>query len=402
MNDDDLLFSGLKVLDVGTWIAAPVATTMLADYGANVIKIEQPGVGDGYRQYALVPGTPKCEVNYCWVMDARNKRSLNLDLKSEDGMAILHQLIDDCDIYVTNQPLALRRRLGLMYEDIAARNPRAIYASLTAYGEKGPERDREGFDLVAWWSRSGLMDQLREPGAGPTPALPGQGDHPTAVAMYASIVTALLRRQRTGKGSLVHTSLLANGLWSNACLAQAQLLGADFTPWKHPVRAGFQRHMYECADGRHLQFSMVRTVEDFDACLVVLEAVELLADERFGTPEDRFANGVAFIEALIPYVRRRTASEWMSLFREAELPVALVAKLEDLATDPQILANAMVLTPPPEFGQGPIVDHPVNVEGLRRVDLSPAPTPGQHSREVLREMGYDDERIDALARHGVI
>ena len=224
MGDADLLFEGLKVLDVGTWIAGPVAATMLADFGAEVTKIELPGRGDGYRHYAHTPGIPDAgEVNYTWLMDARNKRSLTLNLKDPRGKAILEKLIEDCDVYVTNQPQSLRRSLGLTYEELAALNPRMIYASLTAYGETGPERDREGFDLVAYWARSGLMDMVRQPGATPIQSLPGMGDHPTAVALYASIVTALLRRERTGKGSKVHTSLIGNGLWAASCLAQAQL-----------------------------------------------------------------------------------------------------------------------------------------------------------------------------------
>lgn len=402
MAGDDLLFAGLKVLDVGTWIAAPVATTMLADYGAEVIKVELPGAGDAYRVYSGVPSTPSSPHNYCWLLDARNKRSLSLNLKTDEGMAILHRLIEGCDIYVTNQPLALRRALGLMYDDVRKINPKIIYASLTAYGEEGPERDREGFDLVAYWSRSGLMDLVREIGAPPAAALPGMGDHPTAVAMYANIVTALLKRERTGEGSFVHTSLLANGLWSVSCLGQAALLGADFTPFKHPVSGGFQRSVYETADGRFLQFVMVRTVEEFDLLMLALEATELLADPRFEAPELRYANGAQFIEALRPFVRRRPAAEWMALFREMGVPAALVAKVTDLATDPQVLANHMLMQPPPEFGAGPIIDNPLNIEGLKRVPLSPPPALGQHNHEILTGLGFDAAAIDGLAARGVI
>ncbi|MBM4205039.1 MAG: CoA transferase [Gammaproteobacteria bacterium] len=402
MNGDDLLFKGLKVLDVGTWIAAPVATTMLADYGADVIKIELPGVGDAYRIYSGLPSTPASPHNYCWLMDARNKRSLSLNLKTAEGMAILHQLIEGCDIYVTNQPLALRRSLKLMYDDVHSINPRVIYASLTAYGEEGPEQDREGFDLVAYWSRSGLMDLVREIGAAPASALPGMGDHPTAVTMYANIVTALLKRERTGEGSFVHTSLLANGLWSVSCVAQAALLGADFTPFKNPVSGGFQRSVYLTADGRYLHFAMIRTVEEFDLLLLALEATELLADPRFATPELRYANGALFIEALRPYPLKLNAAEWMARFREMGIPAALMARVTDLAVDPQVLANHMIREAPAEFGTGPIIDHPLNVEGLARVPMAPPPALGQHSREILADLGFDETAIADLAARGVI
>ena len=203
--DDAALFAGLKVLDVGTWIAGPVAGTILADFGAEVIKIEMPGVGDAYRQLSGLPMFPDAEENYMWQMDARNKRSLALNLKTEAGMQVLRKLIADCDVYITNQPLPMRRALGLNYEDVKPLNERMIYASLTAYGEQGPEKDREAFDLVAYWSRTGLMDLVRSGDSPPAQSVPGMGDHPSAVTLYAAIVTALLKRERTGKGALGKT-----------------------------------------------------------------------------------------------------------------------------------------------------------------------------------------------------
>lgn len=257
---DPLLFEGLKVIDAATWIAAPVAATMLADFGADVIKIESPDVGDAYRNFASMAGSPNADVNYAWLMDARNKRSLALNLKSEEGIAILRQLVAASDVYITNHPLAMRRKLGLMYEDLAPLNSRLIYASFTAYGEEGPERDREGFDLVAYWARSGLMDMVRASGAEPAMSLPGMGDHPSAVSVYAAIVTALLRRERTGKGGRVHTSLLANGLWSGSTIAQAVFADADFSNFRArsgtflpcPLRGGrwSLATVHHVADGR--------------------------------------------------------------------------------------------------------------------------------------------------------
>ena len=226
----DALFDGLKVVDAGTWIAGPVSSTILADYGADVTKVEMPGDGDAYRRLAHGPGTPNADINYAWAQDARNKRSITINLKTDEGRAILKKLVAQCDVYVTNYPLPMRRRLGLTYDDLKPLNPRMVYASLTAYGEYGPEQDREGFDLVAYWSRSGLMDVVRAPGAKPAHSLPGMGDHPTAISMYASIVTALLHRERTGEGGMVHTSLIANGVWAASCIAGAKFAnGSDFS-----------------------------------------------------------------------------------------------------------------------------------------------------------------------------
>lgn len=396
---DAYLFAGLKVLDVGTWIAAPVAATMLADLGAEVIKVEQPVAGDMYRNYAQFPVSPDSAINYTWALDARNKRSLTLNLKHPEGKAILERLIADCDVYITNQPLPMRRGLGLDYEHLAPLNPRMIYASLTAYGEAGPERDKEGFDLVAYWSRSGLMNQMRHAGTQPVQAMAGMGDHPTAVALYASIVTALLKRERTGEGSKVHTSLLANGLWSASCFAQAVWAQADFSNVPGPR---ITTALYETRDGRWLQFSMVRTEEMFDALLLALGCVEWLADERFATAEDRLQHAETLTGMLRERIREGTAQEWLTAFAEQGVPAALVAEFQDLPDDPQILTNDMAVAPLDDVGMSRVIRDPINVEGAARVGVRRAPDLGEHTDEILAGLGFTPADLQRLRDNGVV
>src|SRR5512139_982608 len=156
------VFAGLRVLDVATVIAGPAAAMMLADFGADVIKIEEPGSGDMLRMLSTIPTTPPdAPSNYLLQMDGRNKRSLTLNLKTPEGQEVLRKLVAACDVFITNQPHSVRRSLNLRYEDLRPLNPRMIYASLTAYGEEGPERERKGFDQLAYWARSGLMDLMR-------------------------------------------------------------------------------------------------------------------------------------------------------------------------------------------------------------------------------------------------
>jgi formyl-CoA transferase len=399
---EELLFGDLKVIDMSSWIAAPVAATMLADFGAQVIKVEPPEAGDGYRNFALMPSSPTSDVNYTWEMDNRNKRSIALNLKTDQGRKVLQQMVAESDVYITNTPQAMRRQWGLTYEDLAQINPNLIYASLTAYGEDGPERDREGFDLVAYWGRSGLMDLVRAPGADPAPAIPGMGDHPTAVSLYASIVTALLSRQRTGKGSHVHTSLLANGMWSASCIAQGVFAEADFTLYHHLAARLFTRLMYEAADGRWLQFSMVRTDEEVDMLFTLIGRPELLLDPRFIDAENRVMNGDVLVQAMREALITQPSDYWMTALTEVGVPVALVGTVSELTKDPQVLANPMTLTPTPEVGMPGVIKHPLNIDGLASCPPGPAPELGEHSKEVLAELGYSDEDIASMESQGVI
>ena len=396
---EQLLLDGLKVLDVSSWIAAPACATMLGDRGATVIKVEPPEVGDAYRGYYQLPLGPDSDVNYTWTLDNHNKRSICLNLKREQGMDILHRLVRECDVYVSNQPLVLRRELRLMYEDLKPLNPRMIYASLTAYGEEGPERDREGFDLVGYWSRSGLMDKMRHAGVEPVQAMAGMGDHPSAVALYASVMTALLHRERTGEGSKVHTSLFANGLWSASCLAQATWADGDFSniPAQRLTTA-----LYQSADGRWLQFSMVRKEEEFDRLVLALDQAHWLADERFATPEARLQNHQACTRLMRQVIRQRTASEWMQIFQEAGVPAALVAEFHDLPSDPQVLANEMAMEPVEDVGMARVIRDPVNVDGLSRVRAKRAPQMGEHTDEILAELGLSAAEIARLREQGVV
>jgi len=399
----ELLFDGLKVLDVGTWIAGPVAGTMLADFGADVIKVEIPGVGDQYRTLSAIPGLPEATSNYMWEMDARNKRSITLNLKAEAGVEILHKLVSECDVYITNQPFPVRDAFGLNYEDLKALNPRMIYASLTAYGEKGPERDKEGFDLVAYWGRSGLMDLVHDAEAIPSQALPGMGDHPSAVSLYAAIVTALLKREKTGEGSMVHTSLLANGIWSASCLAQAGFAAGNYETFRAVRRTRkFPTTSYETADKRYFLFSMVRSPDEIDRLLCCLGLAELLVDDRFSETENLVKNNAELSKIIQARMLEKSAVAWQHLFTEQGIPAVLMTHIEEVVNDPQVYENNIV-KPSGDGVLAPyLISHPVNVDGCEQVSLNRAPELGEHNAEILAYLGYLPDDILKLRASKVI
>ncbi len=218
--------AGLRVIDAASFIAGPVATTILADLGADVVKVEPPD-GDPYRHRT----GEESPYNYRWIVDNRTKRGLALDMRRPEGREVLARLVARADVFVTNLPLDSRERLRIRWEDLRPLNARLVYASVTAYGERGDEAPRTGYDATALWARTGLMDLVRASAdAPPARALPGMGDHPTGITLFAAIMAALYQRERTGRGTMVSTSLMANGLWWNAIQVQAALCGARVEP----------------------------------------------------------------------------------------------------------------------------------------------------------------------------
>src|SRR6201988_5407909 len=198
----DNIFSGLKVVDLASFVAGPGAAVILSDFGSDVIKVEPPS-GDMWRIVFKVPPQPRANENYLWHLDNRNKRGLALDLKSPNAAEVLERLVKWADVLVVNTPPPARKRLKLEYEDVVQWNSRLIYADVTGFGEKGPDAALPGFDITAYWARSGLLSMTREAGQPPTWPVAGSGDKASAVGLYSAIVTARYRRERTGKGAYV-------------------------------------------------------------------------------------------------------------------------------------------------------------------------------------------------------
>jgi crotonobetainyl-CoA:carnitine CoA-transferase CaiB-like acyl-CoA transferase len=396
------IFEGLKVLDCASFIAAPAAATVLSDFGASVIKIEPPGSGDPYRNLPNLPGYPHSEHNFAWLLEARNKRSLALDLARPEGQAVLHRLAAEADVFITNFPPAVRGRLGISYAELAPLNERLIYASFTGYGEKGEEANKPGFDSNAYWARSGLMDLVRaDTETTPARSVAGMGDHPCAMALYGAIVTALYKRERTGKGSHVASNLMANGVWANGVLAQAKLCGAKFSerrPREHALNA--VTNHYRCRDGRWLILSLLNEERQWPTLARCLDREDLVTDARFATKVDRHSRSLELIKLFDEIFATRDLAEWRKRLDGNGLVFGVVGILDDIPTDKQMIDNHVLV--PFEGDTMLTVNSPIWVDGSQKTRPRRPPGVGEHSDEVLREAGYDEAAIRQLRNSGAV
>lgn len=395
------IFDGLKVIDCASYIAAPGAATILADFGADVIKVEPVG-GDIYRKLAGTDGQPDAGENFAWLMANRSRRGLALNLATPEGSEVLRRLVAGADVFITNAPFPARRRLGIDYETLAPLNRRLVYASFSAYGETGPEADKPGFDSNAWWSRSGLMDQVRaESALPPARSVPGMGDNPSAVSLYGAIVTALFRRERTGEGGLASTFLLSNGLWSNSYLAQARLCGADI-PRRLPREEAPNPLMnhYETADGRWLLISLLNPDVQWPVFAGRLGLGDLADDPRFADVAARNANNRELIGLIDRTIITRSLAEWRSRLDGHGLTFGFVATLDDMLEDEQMRASDALV---PLQGEDLLtINSPVFVDGAPKQAPRRAPGIGEHSAEVLSELGYDATAIAGMKARGIL
>lgn len=393
------LLEGLHVVDLASFIAGPAAAAVLGDFGADVVKVEPPHVGDAYRSLSRVPPNPHVDgVNYPWQLDNRNKRSIALNLKSPGARPVLESLVRWADVLVTNFPPRTREKLGLEYDALAPLNPRLIYADVTGFGEEGPDAHQPGFDVTAYWARSGLMDLTRQRDVPPAMNAFGSGDHSTAITLFAGIMTALYRREKTGQGARVTASLLAEGAWAASMWLQAVLVGAKPPrPIDRSDPPNALANMYRTADDRWIVLVFANEDKQVPPFLKAIGHPEAADNPRYADTPSRRAHAAEIVALLDKTFAIRSLAEWREVLDAGGLTYGVVQTLEECAQDPQLLANR-VFVPIDDGSDEPhlTIDSPVRLVQEQKVRPGPAPDLGEHTESVLRDLGFDTAGIEEL------
>ena len=398
----DHLLEKITVIDCASYIAGPAAATIMSDFGARVIKIESPDIGDSYRSLLRLPGLPESDENYPWILTSRNKESLALDLKFKEAHVILHKLIKKADIFITNYPFPIRAKLKINAEDILEENKKLIYASLSPYGEKGEEKDKTGYDATAWWARSGLMHAVRNnSNSEPSSSTPGMGDHPTASALFGAIMMALYKREITGEGSEVSSSLMANGLWSNGIYNQAALCGANFVENTGRGTKGALAEKYKCKDGRWFILVMLNEEREWPLLLRCLKREEVNDDKRFNTREGRAKNSLELMKILDEEFLSKDWGQLKELFEKSGVTFGSISEPYDHINDQQIAENEF-FTKFTDKEDLLTIDSPIFMKNEKKRKPQTAPEIGEHTRQILEELDYNETEIDKLESKKII
>jgi formyl-CoA transferase len=399
------LLSGIRVVEAASMVMVPSVGAALADYGAQVIKLE-PIEGDLNRRGHHIPGMPVHDYEYCFLPDNRGKRSLALDLKAPEARAILRRLVGGADVFLTNHRPKSLEGLGLTWPELQAVNPRLVYAHGTGFGDAGEEIDKPGFDSISYWSRSGIEASLFPLEGWLGSFGYGSGDHPTGMALLSAVMMALFARERSGRGTRVSCSLLASGAWSNAVMLQAKLLGAQFLERRPREDArSFTSVYYRAGDKRLFKMAVVDTLRGWPKVCRAIGRPELANDPRYVTLEERLKEGR--MRELIQLCDRIFASQpmayWQRALDEADVPYSVVATLDDVVADKQLTANGVFVDiDDPVLGRIRSVDTPMQIEGHAKVTRTPAPRLGEHTRAILAELGLGEQEIQSLAQRSVI
>ena len=393
-----LILAGLRVIDAASYVAGPAASTVMADFGADVIKIEPPE-GDSYRRLAA-----RHRTDYNWQLTSRGKRALALDLKQAEGQAVMHNLVKQADVLVVNFNAGQLAEYQLQYELLRQLNPRLIFAQITGYGSRGPDRNKRAFDLAAWWARTGIMDMMKPLGGAPVNGVGGVGDHASAMSLYGVTMMALYDRERTGQGASVSTSLVANGAWSNGMQLQGVIAGFDLglmleaQGYRNPFVLS-----YATRDLGYIVLVGPAPAREWPRLCRALGHPEWLADPRF-VDMQAIMQRRDEVRALFAAAFARLNLDAMAAALEAEdVTFSVLEKNRDVVRDAHLIENEVIVKTDSEHPDYQwTVASPIQVAGQHKRVPTEAPAIGAHSRQIMAELGYAEAEIERLLAAGII
>jgi crotonobetainyl-CoA:carnitine CoA-transferase CaiB-like acyl-CoA transferase len=394
---------GVKVIEMGVWVAGPAAGAILADWGADVLKIEPTAVGDPARLFASMLGAD-LPFNPPFEMDNRGKRSIALDVASREGREIALELVEGADVFLTNVRMAGIERLGFDYASLKRRNPRLIYAAISGYGFDGPDAERAGYDIAAFWARSGIAHMLTQPGQNPPFQRGGMGDHNAGLACAGAVSAALYAREKTGEGQQVTTSLLRQGLYTLSFdLAFLMRFGVPIAIGDRATMMNPCINNYRDRDGRWFWLVGLEGERHWPPLCRAVGHPEWIGDPRFADPASRAANAGELIAMLDEIFAARSRDEWGAIFdAEEELWWAPVQDLEEVLADPQVAAAGGLVEVPDGEGTTLLPATPVDFAGTPSAPRSAWPGHGEHTDAVLAELGRSEAAIASLRERGVV
>ena len=391
------IMDGVTAVELGVWVAGPAVGGVLADWGADVIKVE--GLDADPFRGALAE---VADFSAAFDLDNRGKRALAIDWRSDEGAAIVGRLADQADVFVTNLRPGGLALAGLDYETLRGRNPRLIYASVTGYGLHSSEADRPAFDIGAFWSRAGIAHLVGRPGGEPGGIRPGLGDHTAAMQALAGITAALYHRERTGEGQQVRVSLLRAGAYTIGWDISSALTGAGVLPLHREQHPNLLIAPFRTRDGGYMQLLMMQGDRFWPQFCRAVARPEWEHDPRFATLADRAENAVPLDEAMTAVMAQKTRDEWAAIFDREGVWWAPVQTMDEVIADPGMAeAGAWASQPRPE-GDARVVASPVDFGETPWALRGPAPEFGQHTEEILLELGYDWDGIIGLKDRGLI
>ncbi len=393
---------GVKVVELGLWVAGPSAAAILCDWGAEVVKIEPPQ-GDPFRGWIASMMGASLGANPPFELDNRGKRSVALNLDNEEGRVIVRRLIDDADVLVTNMRPRVLDQYGLSYEELSEANPRLVYCQITGYGLEGPDRDRAGYDIGAFWARGGVAASLTPAGHEIPQQRGGMGDHMAGNSAAGAVCAALLARERSGRGQKVHQSLLRMGAYMMGWdLSLALHLNTPVAPYDRNHAINPLITCYKSKDGLWFWLLLLQADRHWPDLCRAIDREELLNDERFADIVKRRAHSLEMVKELDAVFASRSLEEWGKAFDENDVWWAPVFNVFDVVHDPVAeRAGVLVEVEGPE-GPTKAIASPADFLGTPQTPHGTAPELGQHTEEVLLELGYDWEKIVALKESGAI